>query len=84
MFPAVGLRFCVELAVTCVGLNVNFALSVWFDSHSWSPGTTPVAATLSVLMRRWNELPAKNGPKKTPPLPSPVPLTKTAIPLLWQ
>ena len=46
------------------GENVNFALSVWFDSHSWSPGTTPVACVSLVLRRRWNEVPASNGPPK--------------------
>ncbi len=36
-----------------------------------------------VLIRRWNELPAAIEPKKTPASPSPVPLTKMAMPLLW-
>jgi hypothetical protein len=84
MFPAFGERFWGELVVTCVGENVNFELSVWFDSQSWSPGTTPVAALSLVLMRSWNELPAVIEPKKTPPFPSPVPFTKMAMPLLWQ
>jgi hypothetical protein len=84
MFPTVAERSWAEPSVTCVGLILNLALSVWLDCHCWSPGTTPVAATLFVLMYRWNELPAANGPKKVPPWPSPVALTKIAIPLLWQ
>jgi hypothetical protein len=75
MLPAVGERSWAEPSVTCVGENVNLALSVWLDCHCWSPGTTPVACTLFVEIRRWKELPAANGPKKVPPSPSPVPLT---------
>jgi hypothetical protein len=82
MLPDVLLRFWDELEVTSVGEIVNFALLVWLDSHSWSPGTTPVAWALLVEMRRWNVLPAAIGPKKSPPLPSPESLTHTAMPLL--
>jgi len=63
MLPAVLFRFWVEVAVTSVGEIVNLALSVWFDSHSWSPGTTPVACASLVETRRWNVLPAVNEPK---------------------
>jgi hypothetical protein len=63
MLPAVLLRFADEVAATSVGEIVNFALSVWFDSHSWSPGTTPVACASLVETRRWNELPAVKEPR---------------------
>jgi hypothetical protein len=84
MLPAVALRFCGEFALTWAGEIVNFALSVWFDSHSWRLGTTPVTALSLVLTMRWNELPAGIEPKYTPPFPSPVSFTHTATPLLWQ
>jgi hypothetical protein len=84
MFPAVLLRSAAELSVTCVGENMNLALSVWFDSHCWSPGTTPVACSSLVETRRWNVLPALTEPEEIPPSPSPVPLIHTAMPLLWQ
>ncbi len=32
--------------MTCAGRIVNLALSVWLDSHCWSPGTTPVTAVV--------------------------------------
>jgi hypothetical protein len=50
MLPAVGDLSCADPSVTEVGLKVNLALSVWLENHCWSPGTTPVAATLFVLM----------------------------------
>jgi len=78
------LRFADELEVTSVGEMVNFALLVWLENHSWSPGTTPVAWALLVETRRWNEAPGANEPKNSPPLPSPESLTHTAMPLLWQ
>jgi hypothetical protein len=50
MFPVVGERSWAEPSVTCAGEMLNLALSDWLDIHSWSPGTTPVAATLLVEM----------------------------------
>ncbi|MGA2200040.1 MAG: hypothetical protein ABSG45_08895 [Nitrososphaerales archaeon] len=70
--------------MTLVGLNVNLALSVWFDSHSWSCGTTRVGYVSHVMTRRWNVLPTIIWLKETPPPPSPVPLIHTAMLLLWQ
>jgi hypothetical protein len=49
MLPAVGDLSWAEPSVTWVGEKVNLALSVWLDSHCWSPGTTPVAWASFVL-----------------------------------
>jgi hypothetical protein len=82
MEPDVVLMFWGDDMLTDWGLNVNLALSVWFDSHSCNPGTTPVANLLVVVATMWKVLPAANVPMPMPPEPSPVSLIQTWMLLL--